>query len=108
MSFRWVLLVLLVACGSPPPRPVTPAKPKADVAPAGRNRARVAAQVQPLIDAELASGIVVGVIENGRREIYGFGKGPGGHPPTGKTLFEIGAVTKIFTGLLLADAVQRR
>src|SRR5262249_11787460 len=61
-----------------------------------------------LIDAELATGIVVGIIDNGKREIYGFGKGPDGHAPTGKTLFELGAVTKVYTGLLLADSVQRR
>ena len=41
-------------------------------------------------------------------EIYGFGKGPGGKPPNGTTLFEIGSVTKVYTSLLLADAVQRR
>src|SRR5690349_25083261 len=36
-----------------------------------------------------------------------FGKGPGGKPPTGSTLFEIGSITKVYTSLLLADAVQR-
>lgn len=107
MSLRWLLVASLVACGGSPP-PVAPVKPAADVDPDGPNRALVTAQVQPLIDGELATGVVVGVIEGSRREIYGFGKGPDGKPPTGKTLFEVGAVTKIFTGLLLADAVQRR
>nr|MBA3499997.1 beta-lactamase family protein [Deltaproteobacteria bacterium] len=44
----------------------------------------------------------------GKLEIYGFGKGPGDKPPTGDTLYEIGSITKVYTGLLLADSVQRR
>ncbi len=112
MSARWVLFALALvaasaACGHPAV-PVTAATQKPAPDPDGPNRARVAAQVQPLIDAELATGVVVGLVEGGRTEIYGFGTGPGGGPPTGTTLFEIGAVTKVFTGLLLAESVQRR
>lgn len=61
-----------------------------------------------MIDAELATAIVIGIYDAGRFEIYGFGKGPGGAPPTGRTIFELGAVTKVYTALMLADAVQRR
>ncbi|HTL32113.1 MAG TPA: serine hydrolase, partial [Kofleriaceae bacterium] len=68
----------------------------------------MAAQVQPMIDAELTTGVVVGLYDAGKIEIYGFGKGPGGKPPTGSTLFEIGPSTGVYTSLLLADAVQRR
>lgn len=107
MLTRLVWVVVLAACGASPP-PAAPPTPAADTDPDGPNRERIAAHVQPLLDAELVSGIVVGVVEAGRREIYGFGKGPGGKPPTGKTLFELGSVTKVYTGLLLADAVQRR
>jgi CubicO group peptidase (beta-lactamase class C family) len=82
--------------------------PAVDTDPEGPNRGRIAAHVQKLIDAELATGIVVGITDGGKREIYGFGKGPSGKPPTGTTLFELGSVTKVYTGLLLADAVQRR
>src|SRR4029078_5548203 len=67
----------------------------------------VVAQIQPLLDAELVNGIVVGIYE-GRPEIYGFGKGPGGKPPDGGTLVALGAVTKVYTGLFLADSVQRK
>jgi CubicO group peptidase (beta-lactamase class C family) len=63
--------------------------------------------VRPLIDGQVVSGIVVGLYDAGKLEIYGFGHGPGGAPPNGRTLFEIGSITKIYTSLLFADAVQR-
>jgi CubicO group peptidase (beta-lactamase class C family) len=107
MLMRAVSVVALVACGGTAPV-VAPPKPAGDVDPDGPNRARIAAHLQPLIDNELASSIVVGILDEGKREIYGFGKGPGGKPPTGATLFELGSVTKVYTGLLLADAIQRR
>jgi D-alanyl-D-alanine-carboxypeptidase/D-alanyl-D-alanine-endopeptidase len=103
-----VVVVLLAACGGSPHEIVKAPKPATDVDPDGPHRAVVVAQLQPLVDAEIASGLVVGLYDAGKIEIYGFGKGPGGAPPNGNTLFEIGSVTKAYTGLLLADAVQRR
>ncbi|HEU4730949.1 MAG TPA: serine hydrolase domain-containing protein [Kofleriaceae bacterium] len=79
-----------------------------DIPQVGPHRDDVAAQVQPYLDAELVSGLVVGLYDAGKIEVYGFGRGPGGKPPDGATLFELGPVTKVYTGLLLADAVQRR
>lgn len=62
------------------------------------------------IDAEKGGvAIVVGVLEPGGRRVVSYGNF--GRDDTrrvdGNTLFEIGSVTKVFTGLLLADAVQR-
>ncbi len=108
MSRRLALLFAsLTACSGSAKRPHIPDKP-VDEDPDGPHRAAVAAQVQPFLDAEILDGVVVGLYEQGKTEIYGFGKGPGGTKPTGKTLYEIGSVTKVYTSLLLADAIQRR
>jgi CubicO group peptidase (beta-lactamase class C family) len=106
---RWLTLVIAVSsCSAPPAPPAKPTLPTAEADPDGPHRAAVAAQVKPFLDAELIKGVVIGLYDAGKLEVYGFGAGPGGKPPTGTTLFEIGSVTKVYTGILLADAVQRR
>lgn len=54
-------------------------------------------------------GIVVGVIEpTGRRVVaYGRSGAPDGRPLDGDSIFQIGSLTKVFTGLLLADMAER-
>jgi len=79
-----------------------------DADPDGPHRDAIAAQLKPFIDGEIVSGIVVATYDGGRREIYGFGKGPNGAPPNGRTLFELGSITKVYTSLLFADSIQRR
>jgi D-alanyl-D-alanine-carboxypeptidase/D-alanyl-D-alanine-endopeptidase len=101
------LAVLVVtACGHPPRIGKPP--PSQTAIDVERFREPIEAQVQPLLDAELIAGVVIGLYDVGKTEIYGFGKGPGQRPPDGNTLFELGPVTNIYTALLLADAVQRR
>lgn len=107
MQRRFALLLTLAACSGSAKRPNTPSTPT-DSDPDGPHRAAVAAQIQPYIEAEVVNGLVVGLYDSGKLEIYGFGKGPNGKRPDGTTLYEIGSITKVYTSLLLADAVQRR
>ncbi len=53
-------------------------------------------------------GIVVGVSEHGHRRFISYGnRASGGLPLDGRTEFEIGSITKVFTGILLANEVTR-
>jgi len=101
---RWLLaLALAAACGGGPkvkeimpPRPVD--------TPDGAHKAAVEQHVRGFVDDEVVGPIVIALYDAGKREIYGFGT----PRPDAASLFELGAATKAYTGLLLADAVQRR
>ncbi|MBA3503958.1 MAG: hypothetical protein H0T65_26595, partial [Deltaproteobacteria bacterium] len=67
---RFLPLLLMIVCCSSPAKPV--AKPKtADVD--GPHKAAVAVQVKPYLDGQILSGLVVGLYDAGKLEIYGFG-----------------------------------
>lgn len=104
-----VLATCVVACGGTSSTSTTTTVTSAGSSgdPDGPHRAAVEAQVAPYLRGEIVSQLVIGITDGGRHEVYGFSLGAA-PKPTGHTLFELGAVTKTYTGLLLADAVQRR
>src|SRR2546426_320912 len=92
-----VALVLAAALGAaapPPPVPVPVPATTDELA------VRVRALAQPAIDDGRVAGMVVGVIDKkGTTRLFGFGRVSHAdpRPPDGKTLFELGSVSKVFT-----------
>ncbi|MEQ1633304.1 MAG: serine hydrolase domain-containing protein [Planctomycetota bacterium] len=64
---------------------------------------------KPLIDGGVVKGLVVGVIDGDRTLTRGYGRAraDADGAPDALTIFEIGSVSKVFTGVLLGAAVAR-
>lgn len=91
------------AIGQEPERPGAPERDRTAL------EARVRELGAQLLASEVYPGFVVGWVTPWERRVIGFGALGALDPrvPDGRTLFEIGSVTKVFTGLLLADGVVR-
>lgn len=63
------------------------------------------ASLQSRVDSGEIAGLVVAVIDGPESAVIGIGK-TGATPPDTHTVYEIGSITKTFTGLLLAQAVK--
>jgi serine-type D-Ala-D-Ala carboxypeptidase/endopeptidase len=75
---------------------------------AADRKAAIDQLVQPVIESGSAPGVVVGVVEGGKSQIFGYGKGVGEQAPDGSTVFEIGSATNTFTTLALAAMVENK
>jgi CubicO group peptidase (beta-lactamase class C family) len=64
---------------------------------------------QPLVEDGIAVGFVVGIVKNGQTQVIAYGETAKGSKerPTAHTVYEIGSVSKAFTGVLLAVLVQQ-
>jgi len=63
-------------------------------------------QFERAIEERTHPAILVAVVDGERSQFYSFGTLDSGEAPDGQTLFELGFITKTFTGLLLADAIE--
>lgn len=69
---------------------------------------KITSIAQPYVDAEIVIGISIGVIRNEDTVQVHLGKiRKGGEAPNEDTIYEIGSTSKVFTGVLLADAVNQ-
>ncbi len=68
----------------------------------------IAALVQPYLDAEIVTGVSIGVVSGDRTWTGNFGQlsKQSGKTPGKTTVYEIGSESKVFTGILLAHAVE--
>lgn len=65
--------------------------------------------VEPFMQAEILQSVAIGIIDGNRELFLGFGKISADNPiaPERNTVFEIGSISKVFTGILLGDAIER-
>ena len=72
-------------------------------------RAMIAPHVKALIDSLPCAGIVVGVVQPTGNQVFGFGRRSVSSDvvPNGDTVFEIGGMTQVFTGSLLARMAEK-
>ncbi len=70
-------------------------------------RVQVDNLAKPYIDNEIVMGMTIGILHDAHEEYFGYGRlgKSDERVPDENTIYEIGSTSKVFTGLLLADAV---
>jgi|SRR5579871_551644 len=73
-------------------------------------RAEIDRFVQPVLDHGIAIGLCIGLVHKEKTRVFGYGRlsAAQADAPDADTLYEIGSITKAFTGILLADKVLRK
>ena len=68
---------------------------------------RIDQLVEPIVVFGNPNATIIGIIQDGERSIYSYGDaGLGFGPPQSNTLFEIGSITKTYTGTLLSQFIM--
>jgi D-alanyl-D-alanine-carboxypeptidase/D-alanyl-D-alanine-endopeptidase len=69
-------------------------------------------RISDIVQPEMSQyvGLVIATVADNARDVTGFGRVDlnSEQPPDGDTLFEIGSISKVFTGVLLADMVEQK
>lgn len=108
-TFRMLTLALSVALGAVPAGAVQSAQAPTRSDAFFPPDEAVREFIRPYIDKRQAKGIVVGLLEpDGSRRVLTIGDaGEGARPLAAGSVFELGSITKTFTGAVLADMVRR-
>jgi D-alanyl-D-alanine-carboxypeptidase/D-alanyl-D-alanine-endopeptidase len=85
-------------------QPIEPKSPAQIHVPVDSNIEKAARQMFNRYRCPLA----VGIIDERGSRVYGFGKDSRGHAVSGNSQFETASVSKVFTGLLLAESIERK
>jgi D-alanyl-D-alanine-carboxypeptidase/D-alanyl-D-alanine-endopeptidase len=105
MLLRGVALIVITIAGCQSERTRSSVVARSDPTLA----ARVRDAVEPLLARYANPAVVVAVVTADNEQFFGFGRVADAYPvaPDRHTRFEIGSITKVFTGLALADMVSR-
>lgn len=73
-----------------------------------RHASKISELVQPLVDAQVLQGVAIGIVDGKSRwtGAYGTLSADNSQSPSENTIYEIGSISKVFTGVLLASAVN--